>query len=149
MIFLTHIAMLAVLVKGPQSNNAAVRPIETSMCQVVQSPASFDGKLVRFRAEFITDHMERSILIDKDCVDSGGILPYLASDDIPGGRSFSDAIAIRNPATLDEALLITVTGIFHYAAKPEMCMFQDQEQCKRSIKMTRIQNLTLTMTPKR
>jgi hypothetical protein len=150
MILLGHIALLAFVGLLPAArHSASVQPIEISLCQVVQNPASFDGKLVRFHAEFRTDHIERSILIDKNCSENGGILPYGAKGEIPGGKAFNDAIGVRNPPTLDETLTMTITGIFHFAQKPEMCMFQNQEQCKRSIAMTRIQDLTLIMTPKR
>lgn len=145
-----YISILAFAALYPQAKRSLSQPpIETSLCQIVKSPASFDGKLVRFHAEFLTDHIERSILVDKSCPDGGGILPYQAKNDISGGSAFSDAIDVRNPITLDETISMTITGVFHYAPKPEMCMFQNQDQCKRSIAMTRIQNLILTMTPKR
>lgn len=122
-------------------------PIRTTICELSKSPGTFDNKRVLVHAEFVTDHIERSLLIDKDCP-GAAILPYLSEKAI-GAAAFDDASSVRSPINLDQSVTATFTGTFHLAERPEMCMQQNKEICRRSIEIDTVDDLILTMTPKR
>ncbi len=125
---------------------APVRPIEVTVCKLMAIPQDFDGKLVRFKANFESDGIERSLLLDETC--QGGILPYVPSG-TPGEGAFNDAIYTGHPGTLDKTITATFTGVFHYVSNPEMCNYMSKEMCRRSITVTRIKDLVLVMKQKR
>jgi len=117
--------------------------VMTSVCELSNKPIAFDGKMVRFHAQFESDGIERSVLIDSECP-QGAVLPYMA-DHASGNKSLDEAIATGHPGTLDKSITATFTGLFHYSAKPEMCTFISKELCRRSIEITQVSNLILTM----
>lgn len=49
--------------------------VDTSVCRIVANPQNFDGKVVRFTADFESDGIERSVLVDPACSNQG-IAPY-------------------------------------------------------------------------
>lgn len=122
-------------------------PISTTICELSKSPSTFDKKRVLVHAQFVTDHIERSLLIDKDCPGEA-ILPYLSGKAI-GAAAFDDASSVRSPINLDESITATFTGTFHFAEKPEICMQRNKEICRRSVEIDTVDDLILTMTPKR
>ena len=124
------------------------RPIETTVCDVVASPAAFNEKLITFTATFESDGIERSLLLGKTCPTKGGMLPYVL-EGAPGAKAFDDALyGTGQPGTLDKTITATFTGTFHYLAKPEMCMFASKEMCRRTFSISRIHNLVVVMKQK-
>ncbi len=130
-----------------QSREAPKPPLKTSLCEVSKNPSIYDGKEIQFHAEFMTDHIERSLLISNDC-HGEAILPYMKEKAI-GGAAFDDASSVMSPVNLDESITATFTGVFHFARNPEMCMQLNKEICRRSIEINRVDDLVLTMTPKK
>jgi hypothetical protein len=129
----------------PQAHQEA--PIRTTICDISRIASTFDKKRVVVHAQFVTDHIERSLLIDKDCPDAA-ILPYLSGKAI-GAAAFNDASSVTPPTNLDESITASFTGTFHFAEQPEMCMQLNKEICRRSIEIDRVDDLILTMTPKK
>jgi hypothetical protein len=129
-----------------QPTKAPIAPMTTTLCEVSKNPSAYDGKEIVFQAQYTTDHIERSLLISGSCPGEG-MLPYL-KDNAIGAAAFNDAIWVRSPANLKESITATFTGTFHFADKPEMCMFLNKEVCRRSIEIKRVDDLRLTMTPK-
>jgi len=148
---IVHMAAI-LLVAGstkPTTSEVRVQPIATSVCELVANPTNFDGKFVRFQAQFETDYIERSLLFDKSCRGNGGLLPDVPAD-TPGKKALDDAIDAARPSTeLDKTITATFTGIFHYSAEPEMCMFLNKETCRRYVTVTHIRDLVLMMKQKR
>jgi hypothetical protein len=130
-----------------QSGATPKSPLKISLCEVSRNPLIYDGKEIQFHAQFMTDHVERSLLISDDCPGKA-ILPYLSEKAI-GAAAFDDASSVRAPMNLDESISATFTGIFHFTKKPEMCMQLDKEICRRSIEINRVDDLVLTMIPKK
>jgi hypothetical protein len=146
---LFHIAVFVMATSAPQvKQKVEVRPVEAGVCDLIASPAAFNGKLVRFTAQFESDGIERSILLGETCPQKGGLMPYVV-DGATGAKAFDDAIYLGHPGTLDKTITATFTGTFHYLAKPEMCMFASQEACRRTFAITDISNLVLVMKQKR
>jgi hypothetical protein len=143
-----YIATFLVTTLGQQPKPATpTHPIAVTICELNANPTTFDGKLIIFKAEFESDGIERSLLIDKSCPDKTGPLPYVP-DGSPGAKAFDDAIETGRPGTLDKTITATFTGIFHYLSKPEMCNFISKDVCRRTITVTRIQDLVLIMKQK-
>lgn len=138
------LALIAVLLLQPGGHTTHASPIKTSVCEVASNPAVYNGKLVTLRAQFESDGIERSVIVDENCPQLG-ILPYDAADNIPGAKSLDEALATGHPSTLTKTISATFTGEFHYSPKPEMCMFVSKELCRRSIKLFEIRDLVLTM----
>jgi hypothetical protein len=130
-----------------QSHAAQKPPLKISLCEVSKNPSLYDGKEVQFHAHFMTDHIERSLLVSDDCPDQA-MLPYMAENAI-GGAAFDDAGSVMPRGNLDELITATFTGKFHFAKKPEMCMQLNKEICRRSLEIDRVDDLVLTMTPKK
>jgi hypothetical protein len=116
-----------------------------SFCDLSKNPSSYSGKQVAFDAEFVTDHIERSLLVSKDCPGQGMLL--YTHDGAPGSAAFDDAVRLRPPSHLRESITARFTGTFHFVRKPEMCMLAKEEICRRYIEVSKIENLKLTMTP--
>jgi len=64
-------------------------PIATTVCAITQRPGSFQRKLVSFPAQFISDTIEHSALIDPWC--KRGIGPYIPDSAI-GAKEFDKAL---------------------------------------------------------
>jgi hypothetical protein len=128
-----------------QTPKAITPPIRVTLCEVTQNPSAYKGKRLVFRAQYITDHIERSVIFDDSC-HGEGVLPYLR-EHAAGADSFNDAIQVMPPTHLKEVITATFTGTFHFASKPEMCMFLNKEVCRRSFEIEKVEDLVLTMTP--
>jgi hypothetical protein len=116
-----------------------------SFCDLSRNPASYSGKQVVFDAEFTTDHIERSLLVSKECPGQG-MLPH-TQDGASGSAAFDDAVWLRPPSHLQESITARFTGTFHFVSKPEMCMLANKEICRRYIDISKIENLRVTLTP--
>lgn len=94
----------------PASSNT--EPIVTSLCDVVAHPEKFANKLVKFGASFVSDGLERSILVHAGC--KVGIVPYPSADGRkrPDVEAFDKAIEAGAPGTADKVVVATFTGRF-------------------------------------
>jgi hypothetical protein len=135
---------LTIVSAGQQavSNSAAVK---ATLCEISKNPGAFNGKKLVIRAQYMTDHIERSLLLDESC-NGSAVLPYLAKNAV-GSEAFDEASNVMAPLHLDETISATFTGRFHYSVKPEMCMMRNQEVCRRSFEIEKVEDLVLTMTP--
>ncbi len=90
----------------------APEPISVTLCEVAAHPDRFDGKLVRFRASFVSDGMDHSILVQRGC--KRGIVPYAAPDNKqrPDVDAFDRAIETGAPGTADKKVVAVFTGRF-------------------------------------
>lgn len=84
------------------------QPIETTLCQLVQHPDDFSCKRVRFRANFETDCMENSILLDDLC--ERGIAPYGSPD--PAADAFFEGACASGQFDATVKRTATFTGTF-------------------------------------
>lgn len=62
----------------------ATKPIETTVCKILETPAAFNNKLVRVRG-FFDGNFEYSVLMSESCPDSNGIWFALADGSAPPG----------------------------------------------------------------
>jgi hypothetical protein len=88
------------------------KPIATTLCNVVAHPEKFANKRVRFQASFVSDGLERSVLIHSGC--KLGIVPYLAADGKtrPDVEAFDKAIDLGRRGTSDKTVVAVFTGRF-------------------------------------
>jgi hypothetical protein len=84
-------------------------PIETSLCTIRQHPSRFQNKLVSFPVQFLTDGIERSLLVDDAC--KGGIAPFVPDSTI-GREAFDKAFRFDVPATYNKAISAVWIGVF-------------------------------------
>jgi len=86
----------------------------TTLCTIVKNPRSFDGKRVRFAAEFVSDGMHASVLLDPRC--ELGITPH--DSDKPQDQAELDALdnALGQgmAGTIDKRITAVFVGIFSY-----------------------------------
>jgi hypothetical protein len=106
--------VLLVSVSG-QSTSAAdddSKPIATTLCNIVARPEKFANKRVRFQASFVSDGIERSLLIHSGC--KQGIVPYPAADGKtrPDVEAFDKAINMGRRGTADKTVVAVFTGRF-------------------------------------
>jgi hypothetical protein len=90
--------------------------VDTSVCRIVANPQNFDGKVVRFTADFESDGIERSVLVDPACSNQG-IAPYEDST-LPSSEraEFDRAIYSGRPGTLDKQISAVFFGRFKWNA---------------------------------
>jgi len=136
--------MVTMTVNAGAANSPAA-PTKATLCQITHDPDLYNGKRLIFRAKYMTDHIERSLLFDDSCNDSE-TLSYLKEKAV-GTDAFSDAANVQVPLHLTETIVATFIGIFHFREKPEMCMILNKEVCRRSFEIEKVQDLVLTMTP--
>jgi hypothetical protein len=78
---------------------------------VVNHSDRFDGKLVRFRATFVSDGIERSVLVQHGC--KLGIVPLIADDQTrPSVDAFNRAVSRGGPGTADKTVIAMFVGRF-------------------------------------
>jgi hypothetical protein len=82
------------------------------LCKVVQHPDRFNGKSIRFHASFVSDGLERSVLVQRGC--KLGIVPYPPSDNKqrPDLDAFDRAIGTGYPGTADKDVVAVFVGRF-------------------------------------
>ena len=87
-------------------------PASTTLCEVVNHSDRFDGKLVRFRATFISDGIDRSVLVERGC--KLGIVPLISAHDQtrPSVDAFNRAISQGGPGTADKTVVAMFVGRF-------------------------------------
>jgi hypothetical protein len=94
-------------------------PVSTTLCEVVNHSDKFDGKLVRFRATFVSDGIERSIFVQRGC--KLGIVPLIDPDDQtrPSLDAFNRAVSQGGPGTADKIVVGIFTGRFAWNHQPK------------------------------
>lgn len=114
------------------------KPVDTTVCEIVQSTQRFDGKRVRFVADFRSDGIERSVLTDSKC--GRGIIPFVP-DEVehhPDVEAFDRATDTGRLGTRDRRIVATFTGRFirnlNRASHPRFIL-----------EIERIENLQVTM----
>lgn len=99
---------------------ATISPTDTTLCAIVANPARFDGKDVRFIADFRSDGVHTSLLVDPSCPDVG-IAPFESSS-LPTAEKehFDRAIYSGAAGTLDKHISAVFSGRYQWdAAHPE------------------------------
>jgi hypothetical protein len=95
---------------GQQSGSKL--PVEVSICELVKHSSSYAGELVRVRASFVSDGMDRSVLVNSDC--KRGIEPRISPgvENHPDIRAFNAALDRGEKGTLDKQVTATFFGVF-------------------------------------
>ena len=82
------------------------REIKTTVCAISAHPERFDGKVVVFSGQFISDGIERSAVIDNSCQNYG--IGIAIPEHFIGKDSWNKATRVGGPGTRDK----TITGLF-------------------------------------
>jgi len=92
-----------------QVNKPEVLPIPTAVCAITMQPRLYRGKLVSFQAEFWSDGIEHSVLVDPWC--KHGLGPNWTGSP-KGEEAFDKALRTGGPGTLDKTITATWIGRF-------------------------------------
>lgn len=116
-------------------------PIDATVCEIIDRPEKYDGKLVRFKADFESDGIEHSVLVDPACKDHG-VVPYDGPQLAPAEKAeLERAIYTGRPGTLDKHISATFTGTFRWdAGHHQTSAFP---QIARSIVLSSVSNLVV------
>jgi hypothetical protein len=96
------------LAAGCQSVETAARPIAAGICQVLDRPSDYEGKIVRVRAEVFADFREFSGLRDADCASTW--LPFAAAKSTPQGNEELEEVLRTNSESEHGVAIATITG---------------------------------------
>ena len=107
--------LLLVLSLGNVFAAAARKPLQTSICAIVNDPAKFNGALITFRAEYFTDYHHGAVLIDSAC-ERTGITPEF-SNSVKGEDSLNQALRVGGWANFDKRIAATFVGRFAWRPK--------------------------------
>jgi hypothetical protein len=88
--------------------------LATTICTVIRKPLLFDGKRIRFAAEFVSDGMDNSVLVDHRC--KLGITPFDAQTHQTQSEldALDHALETGMAGTLDKRLTAVFVGVFAY-----------------------------------
>lgn len=113
-------------------------PAETTVCELVSKCAQFDKQLVRFRAEFVSDGLEHSVLLDTTKC-SQGIQPWTskAVDRHADIKALDAALAKGYRGTTDKQIVGTFTGRYE-------CSSATGTRAPRILRIESIEGLTVT-----
>lgn len=107
--------LILCIASSAQGLNRSQVPMSTTVCAIVSAPQKFDRKLVIFSANFVSDGIEHSVLIDKDC-EKWGIVP--GGDFKEKGEDSLDRVLMTGgPGTSDKKITATFIGIFRWHPK--------------------------------
>lgn len=120
---LIELCFAPALPADPQAG--ARKPIETTITQLIESGAKFNGKRVRIAASFHTDGIERSVLLEPNCGSktsppgapqcTRGVAPVDSdrAENDPGNADLDRALGESGRAgTMDEHITAEFIGIF-------------------------------------
>lgn len=116
----------------------AAAPVELTVCQLVSNCSQFDHKRVRFKAEFLSDGLESSSLVDPpNC--SQGIQPWTskAVDRHSDIKALDAALAKGYRGTIDKQVVGTFTGRYE-------CSSATGTKGPRILHIESIEGLTVT-----
>jgi hypothetical protein len=87
-----------------------------TVCSVAATPSSFNGKVVRLRANIESDGMHSSHLTDVRCHRTSIFVTWEAAQSNPRLRGLIDTIysMAQHPGTLDKEITASFTGVFHW-----------------------------------
>ena len=91
------------------AKKAEVRPVATTVCAITTHPRFYQGKLVSFEAQFQSDGIEHSILVDPWC--KHGLDPNWTKSP-KGEEAFDKALYTGYRGTLDKTITATWIGRF-------------------------------------
>jgi hypothetical protein len=91
------------------------RVVDTSICELVDHPRAFSGKVVRIQAQYESDGIEYSTLSDPTCADFG-VKPAGELDSSVGSK-LSDVLRRGCAGTTDKRITATWIGVFHWNPK--------------------------------
>jgi hypothetical protein len=129
------VCWLAILASA-QNKSLQGKPISSTLCEVLAHPQNFDGKRVQFRASFISDGREHSILTFPGC--KLGIIPFISDErehhsDI---EAFNAAWRTGERGTLDKKITAVFTG-----------RFRNVPPSRRELEIDAITELQVTKSP--
>ncbi len=129
----------------------ARKPVETTVTQLIESGAKFNGKRVRIPASFHTDGIERSVLLEPNCGSnapppgapqcSRGVAPVDSdkADQDPGDAELNRVLAESGRAgTMDKHVTAEFTGKFR-------CVPSCASPKYFSLEIERVENLKVEM----
>jgi hypothetical protein len=87
------------------------KPISVAICELTRHPSAYQGQEVSTRGHYVTDCMERAVLVSSGCTLGIGID---ASDDV-AGHAF-DEVCVFDPPGMPwrNTVSMTVTGTFEW-----------------------------------
>jgi hypothetical protein len=95
-------------------------PIAVTVCEVVERPESYQGKLLKVSASVMSDGLEHTVLIDQACP-GRGLAPETSGElpEVPGIADLNDAIFDKHsqPGTGDKDLSAVFVGTFEWRPK--------------------------------
>lgn len=111
-------------------------PISSTLCEVVAHPENFNGKRVQFRASFLSDGREHSVLTSAAC--KLGIVPFISDgrERQPDIEAFNTAWRTGERGTFDKNITAVFTGRFR-AVPP----------ARRELEIDAIAELRVTKSP--
>ncbi len=109
-------------------------PIETTLCDVIEHPNNFACKRVRFRANFETDCIENSLLLDSGC--ERGVAPYGSPD--AAASDFFDGACSSNPIDRRAKRTATFTGQFRLRSENRRTIY--------ALEIERVANIEVSAT---
>jgi hypothetical protein len=134
------------------SQNARTTPTKTTITELVDHAETFNGKRVQVSAVFVTDGIERSVLLEPNCnpVDltkvtpnhpqcNRGINPWIADgvEHHPDIEAFDRALGEGMRSTADKHVVATFTGRF-------ICKPSCSARGGRVLEIEKIENLEVT-----
>jgi hypothetical protein len=116
----------------------ALAPAEVTVCQLVSNCSQFDHKRVQFKAEFLSDGLEASSLVDPSHC-SQGIQPWTsqAVDRHSDIKALDAALAKGHRGTIDKQIVGTFTGRYE-------CSSATSTKAHRVLRIESIEGLTVT-----
>lgn len=132
-------ASLCCVFLSPLSSKSPPRPApaEVTVCQLVSNCSQFDRKRVRFKAEFISDGLEASSLVDPATC-SQGIQPWTskAVDRHSDIKALDAALAKGYRGTTDKQIVGVFTGRYE-------CSSAAGSKASRILRIESIEGLTV------
>lgn len=108
------IALLAVT-----SSAAPAREVRTTLCELISHGQPLSGQRVRFTAIYLTDLMERTVLLDKRCP-KVRLIPYDSIEHPdPSVKRFDDAVRGRIDDLKLRQFVVDVSGRFTWHGHDE------------------------------
>jgi hypothetical protein len=136
---IAEISFLIGLLSSQTRLAVSTKPINTTLCEIVQNSKRFDGKKVRFIANFKSDGIENSVLTDTKC--GRGILPFVP-DEVehhPDIEAYDRATDTGRLGTMDRRIVAIFTGRFVRKLTPSHARFNF------ILEIERIEDLQVTM----
>ena len=109
-------------------------PIRATVCEISTSPNRFAGKKIMVSGRFESDGIERSVITDDSCSDSG--ISVSTPTHFIGEDKLKEALMVGKPGTLDKIIIGTFLGTFRWDPKGDP---------KRIIVVSEVRNLSFSI----